>query len=156
MVIDKVEPLSGTIPEKVKRNEILTGSFNKVKDAYDAIKAIPQRIISSVGFCVFLLLTKGAFAQNDPAVYPYGGVPDKSRIKYVRRRAPLNFSTANFWAEEFHGAADFREAKFELAYFPLVTFHGEADFSEAIFHGAADFRSGTICADKRFICYHRY
>ena len=84
--------------------------------------------ISRVAFFIFLLLAEVAFAQKENSVYPYGGIPDKSRKEYWMNKPPLNFndradfsgarfdSLANFWEAQFKSRANFRKARFDSRY----------------------------------------
>ena len=115
-----------------------------------------QRISTSlaVSLCALLLFVEVGFTQKkNPTVYPYGGVPDKSRgvpdksrMEDWMNKPPLNFNrVAYFWRATFDSLAYFIEATFDsLAYFSGATFDSLADFNGATFDDAAYFGRATF------------
>ena len=71
-----------------------------------------------------MLFVEFGIAQENPTVYPYGGVPDESRKMSWIEKPPLNFKSV----------ADFADATFDsLAYFREAAFHSLANFGGAFF-----------------------
>ena len=61
-----------------------------------------QRISTSlaIGLCALLLFAEVGFAQEkNPTVYPYGGIPDKSRNQSWMLKTPLNLTKGSISAE---------------------------------------------------------
>jgi len=109
---------------------------------------------------LFLLAVNVSFSQeNNPTVYPYGGVPDSSRFKDWMERIPLNFKKAYFRNAQFDSLADFRKAKFDSrADLDGAKFYGRADFEKAQFHSQAGFALAKFdsLADFRVAQFHSW
>jgi len=124
----------------------------------------------SVACCIFvlMLIAEISFAQEkNPTVYPYGGVPNSSRMRDWYEFVPLNFakalfdsvlfdnlanfvrakfdSSADFHHAHFDSVANFREARFDrAANFGSTQFDNIADFAHTVFKSVADFESALF------------
>ena len=109
---------------------------------------------SIIFFGLFVFISQLSFAQKkSPTEWPYGGVPDTSRLVRQRMiRAPLNFpSRARFFKVVFDSSAYFGYAQFDsLATFMFVQFDIWADFGSAQFASRADFGSAKFHSRANF------
>lgn len=96
-------------------------------------------------------------SEKNPAVYPYGGVPDNNRyMSIMGDKSPLNFfPSVNFIGTHFNETANFSYSNFDSdAVFNGSQFNGEADFRLAHFYQRAEFMRVHFCCSANFWYIH--
>lgn len=85
------------------------------------VKSVHRNLIAACFICVLMLMVEVSFAQKkNPTVYPYGGVPDSSRmeLELAVLKFQLKFHKAIFVNAHFDSVAYLQSAYFDnVAYF---------------------------------------